>query len=567
MMSQELEKNIQKIISSMQPGKLAYESKRAKREGMTLFEWIKDKEYKKLSIDAKDPPDKQLNYLLNLVQNEQYNAAQKLSLNLTKNFPNHPFGWKVLAEVAQKKNRIRDVIKFNRKVIELDPNDASAHCNLGNSYIDTRRLEEAEKSYRNAISVDTNCAEAHYNLGHKISQDGDLGEAILCYINAIVSNSKFFEAYISLGNVLRQNGEFEEAHSVHSKAVLLQPDSALAHYNLGVTLGELGKRREAESSYEKALLLQPNLAEAHNNRGLLLEEFGDLQTAKSCFQKAVKINVNFAEAYCNLGNILTHIGDIKGSKSNLNKAITLDRNYAEAYSKLAIAYYADGEISLALEKLEMAYAIDPRLRECRLLLGIIKSRQTHGINQSMDNGFPKLKNNPLILSRPVEEELLTSLYETNTRKLTDTGPDDARYGNGICSIDFGLLSTEKLIFKKLLKDLTDIMEEAVNSQVFIWDSFFNILSEGGGTTPHHHLNNVDKIKVLDIGSQKFSLVYYLSVGDQNCTEPGILKLRDPEENVMPCDGMITIIPAGRKHSAVYNGRKDRVMIGVNFYSL
>ena len=30
---------------------------------------------------------------------------------------------------------------------------------------------------------------------------------------------------------------------------------------------------------------------------------------------------------------------------------------------------------------------------------------------------------------------------------------------------------------------------------------------------------------------------------------------------------IVIIPAFRKHSATYDGKKDRVMIGVNFYSL
>ena len=78
MMSQGLEKNIQKIISSMQPGKLAYESKRAERRGMSLVDWIKEKEYKKLSIDAKNPPDKQISYLLNLVKNEQYKDAQKL---------------------------------------------------------------------------------------------------------------------------------------------------------------------------------------------------------------------------------------------------------------------------------------------------------------------------------------------------------------------------------------------------------------------------------------------------------------------------------------------------------
>ncbi len=77
----------------------------------------------------------------------------------------------------------------------------------------------------------------------------------------------------------------------------------------------------------------------------------------------------------------------------------------------------------------------------------------------------------------------------------------------------------------------------------------------------------DLSEALDIGKKKHSLVYYLSVGDQNCGEPGILKLYEPSENILPCDGMITIIPAARKHSAVYGGKTDRVMIGVNFYSL
>ena len=67
--------------------------------------------------------------------------------------------------------------------------------------------------------------------------------------------------------------------------------------------------------------------------------------------------------------------------------------------------------------------------------------------------------------------------------------------------------------------------------------------------------------------KKYSLVYYLDVGDQNCSEPGILKLYDPVENILPCNGMITIINSNRRHSVVYNGKTDRVMIGVNFYSV
>ena len=62
-------------------------------------------------------------------------------------------------------------------------------------------------------------------------------------------------------------------------------------------------------------------------------------------------------------------------------------------------------------------------------------------------------------------------------------------------------------------------------------------------------------------------MYYLSVGDQDCSEPGVLKLYEPGEDILPNEGMIMIFPASRMHSAVYGGKTDRVMIGVNFYSL
>ena len=119
----------------------------------------------------------------------------------------------------------------------------------------------------------------------------------------------------------------------------------------------------------------------------------------------------------------------------------------------------------------------------------------------------------------------------------------------------------------VVEDLMDIMKEAVESNVVIYESFFNIFRAGSGITIHNHLGKFDLIQGFNLSKQKYSLVYYLSVGDQNCSEPGILKLYEPSEDILPCEGMITIIPASRMHSAVYGGKTDRVMIGVNFYSL
>ena len=93
------------------------------------------------------------------------------------------------------------------------------------------------------------------------------------------------------------------------------------------------------------------------------------------------------------------------------------------------------------------------------------------------------------------------------------------------------------------------------------------MGAGGGLTPHCHLSEVDKDIKLGLEKQKYSLVYYLAVGDQECSEPGILRLYEPNEDILPRNGMVVIFPANRMHSAIYGGKTDRVMIGVNFYSL
>ena len=101
----------------------------------------------------------------------------------------------------------------------------------------------------------------------------------------------------------------------------------------------------------------------------------------------------------------------------------------------------------------------------------------------------------------------------------------------------------------------------------VTESFFTIFRSGGELVSHTHLSKIDRIEGLNIACEKFSLVYYLSVGDQDCDEPGILKLERPNQDILPVDGLTIIFPAGRRHSVFYKGKKDRIIIGVNFYSI
>ena len=325
-------------------------------------------------------------------------------------------------------------------------------------------------------------------------------------------------------------GQLDIAVQSYKKALSIKPDYAKAHYNLGGALQELDKLHDSAKSYENAIALEPENAQAHNNLAIVLRELDQLEEA---------------EASC-------------------RKAIVLDPEYAEAHSFLSIILYANGDLNSALESIKKAYSINPKLKIIKLLLAVLKARKTHKTSKVSISNIRSISN-PLILNRAVEQELITKLYEIKSLELEKT--KDPSYGNARGSGYQLFQDDHSSIIKTVEEDLVRILREAIKADIHIKDSFFTILGAGGGVNRHNHISALDIDSSLNLVNQKFSLVYYLSVGDQDCTEPGILKLYDPSENILPREGMIIIFPADRHHSVVYNGKKDRVIIGINFYSL
>ena len=235
------------------------------------------------------------------------------------------------------------------------------------------------------------------------------------------------------------------------------------------------------------------------------------------------------------------------------------RKLDEAEESLRIA------IKLKPDHIDAQNKLNFLLSEKNLLSKIHETKTLLKKNKiNNNNSQNSLTSNPFISNRRVERELINDLYKINTINLDDANPKYLTYGNGKTS-NFQLFKNNISTINNVEKDLIDIMKKAVNSDIFIIESFFNIFRTGSGIVPHHHLNNFDRN--FKLTKQKFSLTYYLNIGDQNCSEPGALKLQDPIKEILPKEGMILIFPASRKHSATYNGDKDRVMIGVNFYSL
>ena len=372
---------------------------------------------------------------------------------------------------------------------------------------------------------------------------GKLEEAKDIFQSILNIKPEHAETHTNIGAILNKLGRLAEAEASFKKAIEFKPDLVVAYYNLGVTQEKLNKLYEAEKNYIKAIEFKPDHAEAYNNLAFTLKRLNRLDEAEASYKKALEIRPDFAVAYYNLGVTQDKLFRFSEAEVNYKKALEIKPDYVEADYNLNII-----------------------LKQNQLLLKIAREKKLERkVNINNISSVSRLISNPLILKRIAEEELLSNLYQINSKELyKEANKGYLRYGNGRCS-DYQLFENKTTIIKKVAEDLTNIMKEAVKSEIYILESFFNIFSARSGITTHNHIGSFDK--AYNLSNQKYSLTYYISVGDQDCHEPGILKLYDPDEEILPSDGSIIIFSAGRSHSAVYGGKTDRVMIGVNFYGL
>ena len=457
--------------------------------------------------DNEYPPQSQLNSLLEYYQNERYIDAEKLAISIIQEFPDHPFTWKVLGAILGQTDRISEALDANQKSVALAPQDAEGHNNLGVTLQELDRLEEARLCYNRALALKFDYAEAHNNLG----------------------------------NILQELNRLEEAEASYIQATELAP-SNVANYasaltNLGNTQKKLGKIDEAVANYRKAIAMKPKLAGAHGN----------------------------------LGNALKELGRLEEAEASLRQAIALKSDYAEAHSDLGLIVYSKGDTEAALASLKLASSFDPKSHVHSLFFSVLKARKVREQSEVRAGNSNNPKRNfefprkIFLLDKLVKDELLTYLDKKDFLDLAKKN-DDPSFGNTKGS-DYDLFQDQHRAIRTLKDDLTKIMMEAVKSEIYIQTSFFSIFGSGGGTARHNHVIPRDKDPILNLVHQKYSLVYYLAVGDQDCCEPGILRFYNPNENILPHDGLITIFPADRHHSSVYGGNKNRVIVGVNFYSL
>ena len=118
-----------------------------------------------------------------------------------------------------------EAIDVYQKVLELEPQHAAAHINVGTIFYNRQDFAQAEHHYRAAIEADPRYALAYFDLGNVLDETGRVPEAIKAYSTALMLAPTYGDAHYNLALAYEK---------------IKQPRKALKHWRAYVRLDSTG---------------------------------------------------------------------------------------------------------------------------------------------------------------------------------------------------------------------------------------------------------------------------------------------------------------------------------------
>jgi len=104
-----------------------------------------------------------------------------------------------------------EAIRTYLRVLEIEPQHAAAHINLGTLYYNRQDFASAEKHYRAAVAADPRYALAYFDLGNVLDETGNVQDAIAAYRTAIQLAPTYADAHYNLALACERKGEARQA--------------------------------------------------------------------------------------------------------------------------------------------------------------------------------------------------------------------------------------------------------------------------------------------------------------------------------------------------------------------
>jgi Tfp pilus assembly protein PilF len=166
-----------------------------------------------------------------------------------------------LGLVASRRHQYAEAAGFFQRAIELNPNLADLHVNLGETYLKMGLTDPAESQLRAAVALSRLDTRAHNELGKFLVKEGRTEEAEDQFRASVRIAPNAF-AYDFLGVISIRRRATEEAERDFRAALSSDESDSNAHFGLGYLYKAAGRKAEALSQYQAGLVKDPTNTQA-----------------------------------------------------------------------------------------------------------------------------------------------------------------------------------------------------------------------------------------------------------------------------------------------------------------
>lgn len=172
------------------------------------------------------------------------------------------------------------------------------------------RIEEATRAYLDAINVQPESAEAHVNLGNLQQRAGRFDAALASFRRALALRPQFSEVCLNLGALLQDMGRHVQAIESYRDALVHRPEDGRLHNNLALALRTCGEFDEAERHLRRAIDLGlPGSDPVHALGDVLLDQ-GRWKEAMQAYRRALALGPTSRASWSSLLMNLLYADDV-----------------------------------------------------------------------------------------------------------------------------------------------------------------------------------------------------------------------------------------------------------------
>jgi tetratricopeptide (TPR) repeat protein len=243
----------------------------------------------------------------------------------------------LIVHLSQDEPQAAKTVDVDSAPSRLDTNKTQHLLDQGNKCLSEAAYTQAVVLYQELLELQPRNPEALCNLGVALFSLGRYQEAELCYLHGLEINPMSAETLCNLAAVLQGNPP--EAERYLRRALKINPKNADARSKLGLILTLAGRLREAKAACRKALKVNPRQAEALLGLGQIARSEGHFEEAESFINRSLKVAPNLPGAWAAL--------------TTLRKMTTADKDWlkrAEEIAASAIPLLQEAELRIAIGK-------------------------------------------------------------------------------------------------------------------------------------------------------------------------------------------------------------------------